>query len=52
MGLSDTGDGDELNMADPAVLSNFVEYCRTNYFAAHTALVIWDHGDDGGATVR
>lgn len=45
MGLSDTGDADELNMANPVILSNFVEYCRTNYPATHTALVIWDHGD-------
>ncbi len=38
----------ELNMGDPANLSNFVQWAKTNYPAAHYALVIRDHGDGLG----
>ncbi len=37
----------ELNMGDPAVLADFLLYCRQNYAADHYALVLWNHG--GGA---
>ena len=39
--LQDMG---QQNMADPAVLRNFVEWGVTNYPASHYALVLWDHG--------
>jgi clostripain len=35
----------ELNMGDPAVLQDFVEWATTNYPAQHYALSIWNHGD-------
>ena len=34
----------EVNMANPDVLANFLEWASTNYPADHTALVLWDHG--------
>lgn len=34
----------ELNMGDPAVLQDFVEWGVTNYPAEKYALVIWNHG--------
>ena len=36
--------GDELNMADPQTLINFVSWTRTNYPADRYALVFWGHG--------
>lgn len=44
MGLSSTGDIDELNMADPANLKNFVKFIKDNYPADDNMLVIWNHG--------
>jgi len=35
----------ELNMGDPSVLQDFVEWSVTNYPAKHYALSIWNHGD-------
>ncbi|MCX8059404.1 MAG: clostripain-related cysteine peptidase [Spirochaetes bacterium] len=40
-------DGAEINMGDPATLSNFISYCKTKYPSSHYALVLWNHG--GGA---
>jgi hypothetical protein len=40
--LADLG---ELNMGDPATLTNFVTWARTNYPADNYLLVLWDHGD-------
>ena len=37
----------ELNMGDPATLSDFMNYSVTNYGADHYALLLWNHG--GGA---
>jgi len=45
MGLSATGDSDELNMGDPIVLSNFVSYANANFPAEKRMLIIWNHGD-------
>ncbi|PDW03871.1 clostripain-related cysteine peptidase [Candidatus Viridilinea mediisalina] len=41
MALADMG---ELNMGDPAVLADFIEWGITNYPAERYALVLWDHG--------
>lgn len=38
----------EVNMGDPANLTGFVQWAKTNYPAAHYALVIRDHGDGLG----
>lgn len=35
----------EADMGDPAVLSDFVKWAKTNYPAQHYMLVIWDHGE-------
>ncbi len=35
----------EVDMGDPAVLSDFVMWAHENYPAEHYALVLWDHGD-------
>jgi len=45
MGLSATGDSNELNMGDPTVLSSFIDYVKTNYPAENYMLIIWNHGD-------
>ncbi len=34
----------EVNMADPAVLEEFIEICCKDYPAEKYALVLWDHG--------
>lgn len=34
----------ELDMGDPAVLSEFLSWAAEEYPAEHTALVLWDHG--------
>jgi hypothetical protein len=39
--VSDLG---ELNMGDPATLSDFVSWGVTTYPAQHYALIFWDHG--------
>lgn len=47
-----TADGLELvddslgmqNMADSATLTDFIQYCSSNYAADHYGLVLWDHG--------
>lgn len=39
--LADLG---ELNMADPATLSEFIHWGVENYPAEHYLLVLWDHG--------
>lgn len=43
MGLTDTGN-EELNMGNPATLSNFIDFCKTNYIADNYVLVLWNHG--------
>ncbi|MCK4762518.1 MAG: hypothetical protein KAW12_10010 [Candidatus Aminicenantes bacterium] len=35
----------EVNMADPAVLSGFVNWAKANYPATNYALILWNHGD-------
>lgn len=32
------------NMADSATLTDFIQYCSSNYSADHYGLVLWDHG--------
>lgn len=32
------------NMADNATLTDFIQYCSSNYAADHYGLVLWDHG--------
>jgi hypothetical protein len=34
----------EQNMADPAVLNNFINWSINNYPADHYILILWDHG--------
>ena len=31
-------------MTDPDTLSGFIKYCKTNYPANRSALILWDHG--------
>lgn len=45
MGLSASGDGDELNMGDTATLVSFVDWASNTYAASNTFLILWDHGD-------
>lgn len=44
LGLSATGDGDELNLGSSTVLSTFISYGMSHFPAKRTALVIWGHG--------
>ncbi|ASQ91239.1 hypothetical protein CHL67_10240 [Prosthecochloris sp. GSB1] len=39
----------EQNMGDPETLSDFIDYCKTNYPADRFALILWDHGDGARA---
>jgi|GEM_PF-879940 len=39
----------EKDMGDPAVLSLFISYCKTNFPASHYALILWDHGSGARA---
>lgn len=32
------------NMTDSATLTDFIQYCSSNYAADHYGLVLWDHG--------
>lgn len=32
------------NMADSATLTDFIQYCSSNYAVDHYGLVLWDHG--------
>lgn len=32
------------SMTDPATLTDFIKYCKTNYSANRYALIFWDHG--------
>jgi hypothetical protein len=34
----------EVNMGDPSTLTDFVDYCTSNYPASKHALVLWNHG--------
>lgn len=43
MGLSSSGN-EELNMGDGEVLSSFVNYGKTNFFAENYSLFLWNHG--------
>ncbi len=36
--------GQNVNMASPQALTDFITWAKTNYPAQHYALVIWDHG--------
>jgi hypothetical protein len=40
----DYGYPKEVNMADPAVLEEFIEICIAKYPAEKYALILWDHG--------
>lgn len=54
MGLSASGDSDELNMADPDNISDFVDFVDGTYEADNTFLIIWNHGEgwrDGSSLV-
>ncbi|MFW5728086.1 MAG: clostripain-related cysteine peptidase [Spirochaetota bacterium] len=44
MGLSDTGDADELNLGSAATLSDFLDFAAAEFPAENTALIFWGHG--------
>jgi hypothetical protein len=37
-------DNEELNMGDPKTVSNFIDFCKKNYYAQNYMLVFWNHG--------
>ena len=45
MGLIATGDTDELNMGNGAVLAQFVDFVNNSYEADQSFIIFWDHGD-------
>jgi hypothetical protein len=51
LGLSDSGDEEELNLGSGATLSAFLDFALSRYAADHTALIVWGHGGGyrGGA---
>ena len=51
LGLS-VSEQTELDMANPSVLRNFIDFCKASYKAKKYALIIWGHGAGWrGATV-
>ncbi|HPJ36575.1 MAG TPA: clostripain-related cysteine peptidase, partial [Spirochaetota bacterium] len=42
--LTDTGDNEELNMGDPDTVTDFIDFCKTNYSADKYAFIFWNHG--------
>lgn len=44
LGLSSSGDSDELNMGDANTLKEFIQYCKANYPADKYVLIISNHG--------
>jgi len=40
----------ELNMGNPATLSNFISYAKQNFTYQHLMLILWNHG--GGARIK
>ena len=45
LGLSASGDADELDMGDYENISGFVSFAKKNYPADNYAFIIWNHGD-------
>ncbi len=45
LGLSASGDADELDMGDYENMSKFVSFAKNNYPAENYAFIIWNHGD-------
>jgi hypothetical protein len=43
--LTKTGDNEDLNMADPKTLEDFLKFCFQNYPADFYVLDIWNHGN-------
>lgn len=43
MGLTTTGT-EELNMGNPATLTDFVDFCKASYPANNYSLMLWNHG--------
>lgn len=39
-------EGPLVNMGDPDNLSDFLNYCKQNYPADNTVLILWDHGGE------
>jgi hypothetical protein len=44
--------GEEVNMADPQILTKFVEWSMENYPSDHYLLDLWDHGFFYGGAVK
>jgi len=44
-GTGHTSSLGEVNTGDPAVLSDFISHCKTNFPADRYMLIIWNHGD-------
>jgi len=42
--LNEVYNGDLENMGDPQTLTNFLQYCKKNYPADKTIVILWDHG--------
>jgi len=43
LGLTLDGN-EELNLGDPATVSNFISFCKTNYSAENYCFIFWNHG--------
>lgn len=44
LGLSSSGDSDELNMGDASTLKKFIQFCKANYEKTNYSLILWNHG--------
>lgn len=42
--LNEVADIGEVNMGDPATLTDFINWATTNYFSTNYALILWNHG--------
>ncbi|MBN1649124.1 MAG: hypothetical protein JW874_13895 [Spirochaetales bacterium] len=44
LGITASGASAELNMGDPDVISDFIDFVQAEYTADHYALIFWNHG--------
>jgi len=44
LGLTDSDDNEELNMGNPDTVSDFINFCKSNYITDKYAFIFWNHG--------
>ncbi|MBN2442670.1 MAG: hypothetical protein JXJ04_15045 [Spirochaetales bacterium] len=52
LGLTTGGSEEELNMGDPAVCMDFIDFCKASYPATHYFMIFWNHGSGWKSAVE